>query len=167
MREIDLVRSLAAKGHPDRLIAVALERSYWAVAKLRQRFGIDSGLNLSWTDEERRLLYTYVGRGLTSEQIAGLLGRTKCAVDHQRSSFWATHRPKKPRWTDADEAKLREMFAAGVDDAEIAEALDRSLGAIKQRRVKLGLKYCEAQDTTRALAAHMRVCAARRAANAM
>jgi hypothetical protein len=50
-------------------------------------------------------------------------------------------RPKGRPWTEHDDEKVREMYRGGAGDREIAEALGRSLPAVRQRRTgKLGLR---------------------------
>lgn len=42
-------------------------------------------------------------------------------------------------WTPEDEAALREMVAHGMTDDAIAEATDRTVGAIRHRRMNMRL----------------------------
>lgn len=42
-------------------------------------------------------------------------------------------------WSEAEDKRLAELFAQGVDDATIAQELGRPMGGIKVRRQKLRL----------------------------
>lgn len=51
-------------------------------------------------------------------------------------------------WSEAEDKRLAELFAQGVDDATIAKELGRPMGGIKVRRRKLRLLH-EAHDRAR------------------
>lgn len=44
------------------------------------------------------------------------------------------------RWTDADDARLKELLVAGATPAKAAAELGRTAGAVNMRVAKLGLK---------------------------
>ena len=44
-----------------------------------------------------------------------------------------------PKWTDAEEARLRELFADGRTDLQIAALMRRTPSAVADRRGRMGL----------------------------
>lgn len=47
------------------------------------------------------------------------------------------------RWSESEEAYLRDLYGSGYSDGEIAPLLGRKEGAVYGRRIQLGL--CEAR----------------------
>ena len=61
--------------------------------------------------------------------------REKCRRDCSKQNWHY-----KGRWTGEESSQLRQLFALGRSDAEMAETLGRTQQAIKARRFQLGLK---------------------------
>ncbi|WP_433994754.1 SANT/Myb-like DNA-binding domain-containing protein [Bradyrhizobium canariense] len=74
--------------------------------------------------------------------------RFSCLDRHFREAQVAGERyPIIKYWTAEDEARLREMLRQGSRPAQIAEALDRTPKAIRNRANQLGLSFTRTKKT--------------------
>jgi hypothetical protein len=99
-------------------------------------------LRVAWTEAEDEEVRTGVAAGETTEEIAKRLPRrTLDAVEHRRTRLLKGRRPVAERWTEGEDAALREGFASGKCWKEIAKDFpSRTQWAVKTRgltRLKL------------------------------
>jgi hypothetical protein len=103
---------------------------------------------VSWTEAEDEEIRAGVAAGERNAQIAERLpGRTLDAVESRRTKLLKGQRSVAERWTEAEDAALREGFESGKTWREIAEGLpNRTMLAAQSRGLRyLGLKR-EAAD---------------------
>jgi hypothetical protein len=116
-----------------------------------ERLGIERSekqVHVAWTEAEDEEIRAGVAAGEMTKAIAKRLpGRTLPAVESRRAALREGERPVVERWTEAEDAALREGFASGKSWREIAEGLPgRTMKAAQTRGLKqLGLKR-EAAD---------------------
>jgi hypothetical protein len=110
----------------------------------------------AWTEAEDEVIRAGVAAGEATNEIAKRLpGRTPSALASRRVVLG--ERPVTEgelrvlqRWTDAEDAALRECFESGRSWREIAEKLPgRTMFAVKTRGIKqLGLKHGDSAGST-------------------
>jgi hypothetical protein len=111
-----------------------------------ERLGIERGekqVHVPWTEAEDEGIRAGVIAGEATTEIAKRLpGRTLAAVERRRTALREGERRVVERWTEAEDAALREAFGARKSWKEIAEGLPgRTEGAAARRGVRrLGLK---------------------------
>ena len=88
----------------------------------------------AWTEKEIRELREMYEAGVPCREMAARLGRSLKAV-HARCIRAGVNRGpvnRKRKWTEAERATVRRMFAAGRPDAEIALATGRTAAAVTE-----------------------------------
>src|SRR3569623_1200571 len=97
-------------------------------------------MSRAWTADEHRLLKRFYGaEGVTVQDSADCLERSFCA-GRSRILVLGLKIDKRQPWTDAAKQRVRELFASGASNQQIAEALGRTRLAVYQACTKLGLK---------------------------
>jgi len=105
-----------------------------------------------WTSTENQTLTEGLARGLKVTDLVNLLpGRSWYAVDHKIRRLRiklkdTTVQPRRP-WTQDDIQQLLGLYWKGLKYAEIASALDRSLGGVQYQLWKHGRKHAEEVTT--------------------
>jgi hypothetical protein len=111
----------------DRARRLAIERS-------------DKPVRLAWTEAEDGEIRAGVAAGKTTKEIAKKLpGRTPGAVECRRTALLKDERPVVERWTEAEDAALREGFESGKRWKEIAEGVPGRTEKAARSRVLRGL----------------------------
>ncbi len=65
---------------------------------------------------------------------------------HGRVVVSAAKNRESPRWTPDDDARLRDLYAAGSSRAQMAAALGRTVPAVAQRTATLGIRRSKTPD---------------------
>ncbi len=95
-----------------------------------------------WTiQEEESVIYGSITESVPETMTR--LGRSYDSIERKRNALRKQGRMKDRdgmSWTAEDDDLLRAMFAAGLKDRQIAARLLRTMRAVKQRRVVLGVK---------------------------
>lgn len=101
----------------------------------------------AWRPAEDETLARLWERGVEVEEIGAALGRTAAAVRVRRGKIGlpVRHRRKTgPRgralWMPEDDARLVDLWGRGLRGEELAKALGRTVMAIDNRRIRLGVK---------------------------
>jgi hypothetical protein len=107
-------------------------------------------VHVAWTEAEDGEIRGGVAAGETTAEIAERLpGRTLSAVQARRAALREGDHPVAERWTEAEDAALREGFASGKKWKEVAEGLPgRTMKSVAARGNKqLGLKRLKGGDS--------------------
>ena len=97
-----------------------------------------------WTAYQDRFLLEH-WETLTDREMAEALGRSETAVTARRPLLQLKRRETGRKgfgtrpWSSAEDETIRQLFAAGLEDEDIATALGRTKGAVAQRRSSLRL----------------------------
>jgi uncharacterized protein YabN with tetrapyrrole methylase and pyrophosphatase domain len=143
--EEDELRAGVAAGETSEEIAKRLPGRTLAAVQYHRRAMREGDRRVveRWTEAEEAELRAGVAAGETSEEIAKRLPeRTLAAVQHRRRAMEEFDRRVVERWTEAEDAALREGFAAGKSWKEVAEGLPgRTKDAVRRRGAgEFGLK---------------------------
>ena len=96
--------------------------------------------NEPWTGEDNESLTQYTQEGMSLEDIADRLQRTKKAIRmRQQSMGLYTPRPTPKKWEAEDDETLKQMYMDGISFEDMAEHFNRSVSAIVARLVHLRL----------------------------
>lgn len=96
-----------------------------------------------WTDERIERLKTLHAQGLPYSDIAAKMGISRSMVSGKLARLGLKrpdYVPEPAFWTDQRCTEMKELFAAGLTDRDIAERLGCSAVAIEKKRSDLGLK---------------------------
>jgi hypothetical protein len=155
--ETTTLRAGVAAGESWETIAGKLPGRNWCMAKHRARWlGIERSekqVPVAWTEAEDAEVRAGVAAGETTAAIAGRLpGRTVNAVRKRRAALREGERPVVERWTEREDAALREGFESGTKWKEVAEQLQgRTMNAAAARATKrLGLKRDDSKGSAEA-----------------
>ena len=91
-----------------------------------------------WTPADDEAVRKYAAGELTAAECGTLLDRTSEAVRKRASRIAIRRLPRVDMWTAEADARLREMRDAGLPWTAIAEALGRSVDAVKSRAKRKG-----------------------------
>lgn len=86
-----------------------------------------------WSDEELAAVESMWRRGLTFEEMAEVLGRTKMSVEQRARLLDLPPRRRKGSWSVAEERRLLTMFREGATSNQMARELGRTPYAVKSR----------------------------------
>jgi hypothetical protein len=114
------------------------------------QLGWERKIRVAWTEAEDEEIRAGVAAGETIQELAKRLpSRTPDAVARQRLRLVGCKLPVTERWTEAEDAALREGFASGKKWKEVAEGLPgRTMKAVIARGInKLGLKRLKRGDS--------------------
>jgi len=108
-----------------------------------------------WTPaEDAVLLANY--NSLSLKSLAERFGRSVPSVNHRRLVLGIRQKCPWVDWTEAMDATLRRLHAAGFSDVEIGAELGIGYGSVRVRRKKLGLEafYSERQRAKMTASVH-------------
>jgi hypothetical protein len=135
-----------ARGATDRAIADQVGRHRVVVSRHRAKLGPphrDGKTRMPWAPGEDAELRWRWQAGETDRQMATAMGRTESSVKQRRADMgWVKPtggNSQAPRWSDAELARLRSGYAAGIPDTQLAEELGRSRASVKRKRCELGI----------------------------
>jgi hypothetical protein len=114
-------------------------RTFFATQARGWRLGLQHReAGAEWTADEDATIRAGVAAGETTAEIAKkLLGRTLDAVGHRRTGLLKGAGRAAERWTEAEDAALREGFGSGKSWKEIAKVLaGRTQKAVETRAQK-------------------------------
>lgn len=95
-----------------------------------------------WTNKEVARLRKLVKAGKSDEDIALLLGRSKCSVFHKRK--YSLRIDIRKHWTDAEDARLKVLLTTTDKPiSEIAKQMNRTESSIERRKERLGIRRVE------------------------
>ena len=102
-------------------------------------------MSKSWSATDDATLRRDVMAGLGNRVLADRYGRSVDSIKHRASRLGLPRQAPRPRakvskWTEARDAKLRELAATGFTDAQIAERMDDREQAIRYRRQQLRVR---------------------------
>lgn len=92
-----------------------------------------------WDSLEETILSKLFHAGESDEKIGWVLERSTASVRIKRNAMGLGRNESAP-WTEADVQILRSFVNSGCNDAEIADEMGRTKGAIAAKRSKLGLQ---------------------------
>lgn len=101
---------------------------------------------MTWTRQRTAALQALAKRGLSHSAIARRMGLPRGAISAKldRLAKGAIAEPTRSRsWSEAEDARLRELFAEGLNDRAISAAMDRRIGGVINRRHALNLMRAE------------------------
>jgi hypothetical protein len=136
------LRAGVEAGEPWETIAETLPgRTAHASRDRASRLGIErreKQVHVAWTEGEDEEIRAGVAAGQTTKEIATRLpGRTADAVEARRTRLLKSERPVVERWTEGEDAALREGFASGKSWKEIARDFPgRTQRAVETRGLK-------------------------------
>jgi hypothetical protein len=139
--DLELVAGVTA-GLCDAELAAKLFRTRRAVAKRRQRLGVEAvrpaRATPVWPPELVWLAIEAAQRGATLEEIAVLVDRPITVTRDRMRKAGITFASERC-WTASEDQRLHNSPHA--THAELAEALGRSHGAVRWRRAQIGAAY--------------------------
>jgi hypothetical protein len=141
------LRAGVEAGEPWKTIAATLPGRTACASKDRAKMlGIERSekqVHVAWTEAEDAEIRAGVAAGEATAEIAKRLpGRTLRAVELRRAALREGEPPVAERWTEAEDAALREGFESRKSWKEIAEGVPgRTMNAVAARGInQLGLK---------------------------
>lgn len=119
-------------------IATTLGRSCAAIMARTAMLGVRK--KRAWTKEILGNVRDMLAMGKSYEEIAARYGSAVSAVYSIVKRYRIkTYRPPLRRWTEEEDAIVRQMAEAGLRDKDIAERLSRPQSSVTDRRISLGV----------------------------
>ena len=92
-----------------------------------------------WTNKELQRLEDLVHAGKSDEEIALLLGRSKCSVFQYRK--YRLKMDIRKHWSDTEDARLKRLLTKTDHSlSEIARLMNRTESSIERRKERLGIR---------------------------
>lgn len=142
-QELETIKKMYAEGATDNDMAVALGRPVLGISQKRHQLGLKRNAapaTRAWTSEETQKVREGVANGLTYFQISEALhDRSHQQVQSFACYVLGLHRGLRKFTPEEDDFLTRE-FLAYKPREEIAALLKRTVGALNQRILHLGLR---------------------------
>lgn len=91
-----------------------------------------------WTPDDDRQLAALLSEGKTYPQIARKIGRSPAGITHRVRRLGIAPNSAPCLWSKEEDAILRDMCLRRCSNKEIADRVERSQGAVRTRRLRLG-----------------------------
>lgn len=139
--DIATLHRMRAENKTTETIATTLQRTWSGVATKITDLGL--AIDVTWTEDEDRLLMVGIENGLTNDEVADQLpNRTGLAVKQRSRHLLGPRGPKM--WTQEERDQVIETYQIGGNTAELARQLGRSRSALTWQAQQMGLKHPKA-----------------------